>query len=430
MQDPDRKPGLGPTAWTGCNAMPVAARTMSAYRCATRGKARMRTQVGIIGAGPAGLLLARMLQQRGIESVVLEARSRTHVEGRIRAGLLEQGSVETMTEAGVAERLHREGLVHHGLRLRFGGAEHRIALSRLTGRVVTIYGQQEAVKDMIALRLADGLPLLFEVAEVAVHDVATARPRITFRHEGREQAIDCDVIAGCDGFHGICRAAIPPGELTVFDRPYPFAWLGILARAPPMSEELIYARHARGFALATMRSASVSRLYLQCAPEEDPAEWSDDRIWSELATRLGARDGELQAGPILQRGVTAMRSFVAETMRHGRLFLAGDAAHIVPPTGAKGMNLAIADVRVLVRALEAFFAGKGEALMDAYSATCLDRVWKVQRFSWWMTQLLHRYDGGDGFEECVRLAELDYLAGSAAAQATLAENYVGLPYAD
>lgn len=390
----------------------------------------MRTQVGIVGAGPAGLLLARMLQQRGIESVVLEARSRTHVEGRIRAGLLEQGSVETMTEAGVAARLHREGLVHHGLHLRFGGRDLRIALSGLTGRTVTIYGQQEAVKDMIAQRLADGLPLLFEVSGVSVQDIATTRPRIAFRHDGRDHVLACDVVAGCDGFHGVCRAAIPPGALTVFDRPYPFAWLGILARARPMSEELIYARHARGFALATMRSPAISRLYLQCAPEEDLAAWSDDRIWAELALRLGAREGELETGPILQRGVTAMRSFVAEPMRHGRLFLAGDAAHIVPPTGAKGMNLAIADVRVLVRALEAFFAGKGETLMDAYSATCLDRVWKVQRFSWWMTQLLHRYDGGDAFEERLRLAELDYLAGSASAQASLAENYVGLPYAD
>jgi p-hydroxybenzoate 3-monooxygenase len=390
----------------------------------------MRTQVGIVGAGPAGLLLARMLQQRGIESVVIEARSRAHVEGRIRAGLLEQGSVETMTEAGVAGRLHREGLVHHGLHLRFGGRDHRIALSGLTGRTVTIYGQQEAVKDMIALRLADGLPLLFEVSDVSVQDIATTRPRIAFRHDGRDHVLACDVVAGCDGFHGVCRAAIPPRALTVFDRPYPFAWLGILARARPMSEELIYARHARGFALATMRSPAISRLYLQCAPEEDLAAWSDDRIWAELALRLGAREGELETGPILQRGVTAMRSFVAEPMRHWRLFLAGDAAHIVPPTGAKGMNLAIADVRALVRALEAFFAGKGEALMDAYSATCLDRVWKVQRFSWWMTQLLHRYDANDAFEDRLRLAELDYLAGSAAAQASLAENYVGLPYAD
>jgi p-hydroxybenzoate 3-monooxygenase len=390
----------------------------------------MRTQVGIVGAGPAGLLLARMLHQRGIDAVLLEARSRDHIEGRIRAGLLEQGSVETLTEAGVAERLHREGLVHRGIELRFGAAAHRIDLAGLTGgKVVTIYGQQEAVKDMVARRLADGLPLLFEASDVALHDIATARPRITFRHDGRDQVLDCDVIAGCDGFHGICRPSIPAADLLVFDRLYPFAWLGILSRSRPMSEELIYARHADGFALATMRSHAISRLYLQCAPDEDPAQWSDDRIWSALAARLGAGAHELETGPILQKGVTAMRSFVAEPMRHGRLFLAGDAAHIVPPTGAKGMNLAIADVRVLVRALEHFFAGKGEALMDAYSATCLDRVWKVQRFSWWMTQLLHRYDGGDAFEERVRLAELDYLAGSVAARTTLAENYVGLPYA-
>lgn len=387
----------------------------------------MRTQVGIVGAGPAGLLLAQMLHQRGIDAVVLEARSRAHVESRIRAGLLEQGAVETMGEAGVAERLHRDGLVHHGLQLRFGGQGHRVDLSALTGgKVVTIYGQQEAVKDMIAIRLAAGLPLHFEVDDVAVHDIATTRPRITWRQDGQDRALDCDVIAGCDGFHGICRPSIPPDALTVFDRAYPFAWLGILSRSPPMSEELIYARHTDGFALATMRSRSVSRLYLQCAPDEDLSAWSDDRIWSALRRRLG---DTLEEGPILQKGVTAMRSFVAEPMRHGRLFLAGDAAHIVPPTGAKGMNLAIADVRVLVRALEAFFAGRGEALMDAYSAACLDRVWKVQRFSWWMTQLLHRYDDHDAFEERVRMAELDYLAGSTAALTTLAENYVGLPYA-
>lgn len=387
----------------------------------------MRTQVGIVGAGPAGLLLAQMLHQRGIDAVVLEARSRAHVESRIRAGLLEQGAVETMGEAGVAERLHRDGLVHHGLQLRFGGQGHRVDLSALTGgKVVTIYGQQEAVKDMIAIRLAAGLPLHFEVDDVAVHDIATTRPRITWRQDGQDRALDCDVIAGCDGFHGICRPSIPPDALTVFDRAYPFAWLGILSRSPPMSEELVYARHADGFALATMRSRSVSRLYLQCAPDEDLSAWSDDRIWSALRRRLG---DTLEEGPILQKGVTAMRSFVAEPMRHGRLFLAGDAAHIVPPTGAKGMNLAIADVRVLVRALEAFFAGRGEALMDAYSAACLDRVWKVQRFSWWMTQLLHRYDDHDAFEERVRMAELDYLAGSTAALTTLAENYVGLPYA-
>lgn len=392
------------------------------------GETTMRTQVGIIGAGPAGLLLAQMLRQRGIDSVVLEAKSRAHVESRIRAGLLEQGSVETLTAAGVADRLHREGLVHHGLHLRFGGRDHRIDLSGLTGgKVVTIYGQQEAVKDMIAIRLAAGLPLLFEAEEVVVHDLASSRPRVTFRHEGREQALDCDVIAGCDGFHGICRPSIPAAELRVFERAYPFAWLGILSRSRPMAEELVYARHARGFALATMRSTTISRLYLQCAPEEDLAQWPDDRIWSELRTRLGAVGGELEEGPVLQKGVTAMRSFVVEPMRHGRLFLAGDAAHIVPPTGAKGMNLAIADVRVLVRALEAFFAGRGEALMDAYSATCLHRIWKVQRFSWWMTQLLHRYDRQDAFEERIRAAELDCLASSVAEQTTLAENYVGLP---
>ena len=388
----------------------------------------MRTQVGIIGAGPAGLLLAQMLHQRGIDTVVLEARSRAHVENRIRAGLLEQGSVDTMADAGVADRLHREGLVHHGLDLRFGGKDHRVDLSGLTGgKVVTIYGQQEAVKDMIAIRLAAGLPLHFEVEDVAVHDIATTRPRITWTQDGVAQTLDCDVIAGCDGFHGICRPAIPAADLRIFDRIYPFAWLGILSRSRPLSEELVYARHANGFALATMRSTSISRLYLQCAPDEDLAQWPDARIWSELRVRLG---DALEDGPILQRGVTAMRSFVAEPMRHGRLFLAGDAAHIVPPTGAKGMNLAIADVRVLVRALESLFAGRGEALMDRYSATCLDRVWKVQRFSWWMTQLLHRYDGHDSFEDRVRLAELDYLAGSRAALTTLAENYVGLPYAD
>lgn len=388
----------------------------------------MRTQVGIIGAGPAGLLLAQMLHQRGIDAVVLEARSRPYIESRIRAGLLEQGSVDTMTDAGVADRLHRDGLVHHGLELRFGGKGHRVDLSGLTdGKAVTIYGQQEAVKDMIAIRLAAGLPLHFEAEDVAIHDIATTRPRITWTQDGAVQTLDCDVIAGCDGFHGICRPTIPAADLRIFDRIYPFAWLGILSRSRPLSDELVYARHADGFALATMRSTSISRLYLQCAPAEDLALWPDARIWSELRARLG---DALEDGPILQKGVTAMRSFVAEPMRHGRLFLAGDAAHIVPPTGAKGMNLAIADVRVLVRALESFFTGRGEELMDRYSATCLDRVWKVQRFSWWMTQLLHRYDGHDSFEDRVRLAELDYLAGSRAALTTLAENYVGLPYAD
>ncbi len=391
----------------------------------------MRTQVGIIGAGPAGLLLARLLGQAGIDCVVLEARDRAYVEGRIRAGLLEQGSVDTLIEAGVADRLHREGLAHDGLELRFEGENHRIDLAGLTGKRVTIYGQQEVVKDLIAQRLSDGLPLIFEAEDVAVHDIASQKPGITWTRNGQAQRLDCDVIAGCDGFHGICRQAIPAEAIAFFDRIYPFAWLGILAEARPASHELIYARHADGFALATMRSETLSRMYVQCAPDEDLGQWSDARIWDALHSRL-ARTGlpsQVNEGPIIQKGVTAMRSFVAEPMRFGRLFLAGDAAHIVPPTGAKGMNLAIADVRILAAALADFFAGRGEALMDDYSRICLERIWKVQRFSWWMTQMLHRSDMRDAFEHRVQTAELRYLCGSAAARSTLAENYVGLPYA-
>jgi p-hydroxybenzoate 3-monooxygenase len=390
----------------------------------------MRTQVGIIGAGPSGLLLSHLLHLAGIDSIVLEVRSRDYVEQRVRAGLLEQGSVETLTEAGVADRLHREGLVHHGIELRFDGVGHRIPLTDLTGKVVTIYGQQEVVKDLIAARLAAGArhdhaPILFEVEDVAVHDVTGATPRITFRHEGREQVVECDFVGGCDGFHGICRPAIP--DLAIFERVYPFAWLGILSHSRPVSEELIYARHAEGFALATMRSNTVSRLYLQCAPDEDLALWSDARIWDELHRRLGC-GAELEEGKIFQKGVTPMRSFVCETMRHGRLFLAGDAAHIVPPTGAKGMNLAIADIRVLARGLERFYA-KGETdLLDRYAEICLRRIWKGQRFSWWMTSMLHRFDGDDPFEHRVQVAELDYVSTSTAAMTTLAENYVGLPF--
>ena len=386
----------------------------------------MRTQVGIVGAGPAGLLLGHLLHLAGIESVILERASRPHIEARIRAGLLEQGSVDTLTAAGLAERLHREGLAHDGMELRFAGRGQRIDLQRLTGKRVTIYGQQEAVKDMVAARLATGRPLLFEVGDTAIHDIGTAAPRVTFTHDGVAQELQCDVVAACDGFHGVGRAAMPESVLRVFERVYPFAWLGILADAKPVSHELIYARHEGGFALATMRSERVSRLYLQCAPDEDLAAWSDRRIWDALGERLGG----VNEGPITQRGVTAMRSFVAEPMRHGRLFLAGDAAHIVPPTGAKGMNLAIADIRVLAAALAAFFREGSEALMDSYSATCLARIWKVQRFSWWMTALLHRFDDRDPFEHRVQLAELDYVCGSDAARTALAEQYVGLPYAD
>ncbi|NOG73208.1 4-hydroxybenzoate 3-monooxygenase [Roseicella sp. DB1501] len=389
----------------------------------------MRTQVGIVGAGPAGLLLGHLLHRAGIETVVLEVRPRAHVEARIRAGLLEQGTVDVLTATGLGDRLHREGLVHEGIELRFDGEGHRIDLAGLTGKRVTIYGQQEVVKDLIAARLAAGAPLLFEAEGLAAQDLDTERPRLTFRQDGREQVLDCDILAGCDGFHGICRDAIPAGLLRTYERIYPFAWLGILAAAPPASHELIYARHERGFALATMRSNSLARHYLQCRPEEDLAAWSDDRIWAELHARMAGRDGAspIKEGPILQRGVTAMRSFVVEPMRQGRLFLAGDAAHIVPPTGAKGMNLAVADVVVLARAIEAWHRGRGMALLDAYSSTALRRIWKAQRFSWWMTSLLHRFDGGDPFEHKVQLAELDYICRSAAGALTLAENYVGLP---
>lgn len=389
----------------------------------------MRTQVGIIGAGPAGLLLAHLLHRAGIESVILEAKSRAYVEDRIRAGLLEQGTVDILTETGVGDRLQREGLAHQGIELRFDGKGHRIDLTGLTGKQVTIYGQQEVVKDLIAARLAYGGPLLFEVEDAAVHGIETDYPSITYRHAGQDQTLHCDVIAGCDGFHGVCRDAIPDSLLRIYERVYPFAWLGILASAPPASHELIYARHERGFALATMRSNTLARHYIQCRPEEDIAAWSDDRIWAELHARMADRDGHspIKEGPILQKGITPMRSFVAEPMRHGRLFLAGDAAHIVPPTGAKGMNLAIADIIVLARALEAFYRGKGMALLDAYSTTALRRIWKAQRFSWWMTSMLHRFDGDDPFEHKVQVAELDYVCGSAAGSLTLAENYVGLP---
>lgn len=389
----------------------------------------MRTQVGIIGAGPAGLLLAHLLHLRGIESVVLEARSRPYIEERIRAGLLEQGTVDILDGAGAADRLHREAMIHEGLALRFDGESHRIPLTDLTGRRVTIYGQQEVVKDLVALRLGYGAPLVFEAADVAVHDIDSDRPTITWTEDGAPQRLDCDIIAGCDGFHGICRGNIPADVLRIYERVYPFAWLGILAEAPNVHHELIYARHDRGFALATMRTPTLTRLYLQCRPDEDLGEWPDDRIWAELHARLARRDGpsEVQEGPIIQKGVTAMRSFVAEPMRRGRLFLAGDAAHIVPPTGAKGMNLAIADVWYLTQALEAFYAGRGSAGLDGYSDRCLRRIWKAQRFSWWMTSMLHRFDAGDAFEHKVQVAELDYLCGSEAGMRTLAENYVGLP---
>lgn len=392
----------------------------------------MRTQVAIVGAGPSGLLLSHLLHLEGIDSVLLEVHSRAYVEARIRAGVLEHGSVRTLVEAGVGERLLREGLVHHGINLNFSGRTHRIDLSALTGgRTVAVYGQHEVVKDLIAARLAAGGDLRFEVEDVAVADIDGDRPRIAFTQGGERHEIQCDVVAGCDGFHGVCRPSIPSDALRTYERTYPFAWLGVLAQARPASEELVYARHANGFALLSMRSAEITRAYLQCAPDEDLGRWPDARIWEELHGRLETEEGfRLNEGPILQRGVTPMRSFVIEPMQYRRLFLAGDAAHIVPPTGAKGMNLAIADVRVLSRALAAYFKSGRTDLLEAYSGTCLRRVWQVQRFSWWMTALMHRFPDADPFGERLRDAELHNVVTSRAAAQALAENYVGLPYDD
>ena len=365
----------------------------------------MHTQIGIVGAGPAGLLLSHLLHLNGIDSVVLEARSRDYVENRIRAGVLEYPVEQLLIESGVGERMQAEGLPHEGVNLRVGGLDQERDWPNA---------------------LSEG-EIVFEAENVSVHDVQSDAPHILYEHGGTHHRLDCDFIAGCDGYHGICRDAIPAGVLRVFERDYPFGWLGILADAPPASEELVYASHARGFALLSMRSPSVSRLYLQCAPDEDIEAWSDDRIWSELQTRL-ARDGfSLTEGPITQKGVTQMRSFVVEPMQCGRLFLLGDAAHIVPPTGAKGLNLAAADVAVLTQALVAYVRRGETAGLDRYSETALRRVWKAQRFSWWMTSLLHRFAGHTPFEQRVQRAELDFLFESRAASTALAENYVGLP---
>jgi p-hydroxybenzoate 3-monooxygenase len=396
-----------------------------------------------VGAGPAGLVLSHLLHLAGVESVVLEARSREHVEHRVRAGVLEHGTTELLERAGVGDRMRREGMIHHGLELRFAGRPHRIDLSALTdGKAITVYGQQEVVKDLIAARLAAGGRVLFDVEDVRLDGLTGDRPVVRFRHDGREHALASAAVAGCDGFHGVSRGHVPPSVLRVYERVYPYAWLGILAEAPPSAEELIYASHERGFALHSMRGPHITRLYLQVEPDTPLAEWPDDRIWAELHARLaldggGADTGfALAEGPILERGVTGLRSFVAEPMRYGRLFLAGDAAHIVPATGAKGLNLAVADVRLLAEALTAWLRTGDDRLVDAYSARCLRRVWRVQHFSWWMTQLLHTEPAGspDGaaradreFAARLRLAQLEYVVGSAAAARTLAENYVGLP---
>jgi len=386
----------------------------------------MRTQVGIVGAGPAGLVLALLLRRAGIDSVIIEDRSREYIEHRIRAGLLEQWVTDLLVELGVGDRMRREGMFHRGIFLNFDGTLHHLDFRDLIGKGVTIYGQQEVVKDIVARLLADGQQLLFEVENVSIHDFTGDRPKIRFRHQGVAKEIDCDFIGGCDGFHGICRPSFPEGLLQVFEREYPFGWVGILSESPPPEDELIYTYHDRGFALFTMRSPTLARLYLQCAPDEDIDNWPDARIWDELRIRLnGVRP--LAQGTMLQKGITPMRSFVVEPMQVGRLFLAGDSAHIVPPTGAKGMNLAVADVVVLSRALEAFYRSSRTDLLEAYSKTCLARVWKAQRFSWWMTQMLHCFPDESAFDRRRQLAELAYVAGSTAAATALAENYAGLP---
>ena len=388
---------------------------------------RTRTQVGIVGAGPAGLTLGHLLHLHDIDTVILEDRSREYVEARVRAGVIEQGIVDLLTVAGAGERLHREGLVHHGIELQFAGERHRIPLSDLTdGRAIVIYGQTEVVKDLIGLRLESGRPLHFDVGDVSVHDLESERPRIRYRHEGRDEEIECDVIAGCDGFHGICRPSVPAGVLSEFSREYPFGWLGILAEVGPSNDELVYAHHDRGFALLSLRSPELSRLYVQCRPDEELAEWPDDRIWAELQLRLGLEGWTLAEGPIVEKGVTGMRSYVCEPMRYGRLFLAGDAAHIVPPTGAKGLNLALHDVLVLAESITHLVETGSTTGLDAYSDTCLRRVWRAEHFSWWMTQMLHRADDQDDFDLRLQLSQLRYVTTSHAAATSLAENYVGL----
>jgi len=388
------------------------------------------TQVGIIGAGPSGLLLSHLLHLQGIDSVVLESRSRQYVEERVRAGVLEQGTVDLLCDSGLGDRLRREGLVHHGIELRFGGRGHRIALSDLTGgRAIWIYGQQEVVKDLINARLAADATIHFEVDEVKLSGIDSTRPVLEYRRDGRDHKLTCDFIAGCDGSHGVSRDSIPAGVLRTYHHVYPFGWLGILAAVAPSTEELIYASHDRGFALHSLRSPEISRLYIQVEPDEDINNWPDDRIWEELSIRMATDDGwTLQSGPVLEKGITPMRSFVVEPMQFGRLFLAGDAAHIVPATGAKGLNLAVHDVHKLAEAFSAWFRAGTNELLEQYSANCLGRVWRVQDFSSFMSLMLHRYSDDDGFRGRLQRAQLNYVCSSQAAARSLAENYVGLPH--
>ena len=387
----------------------------------------MRTQVGIVGAGPAGLMLSHLLHRAGIDSIIIENRGRDYIEQRVRAGVIEHRVREFLIETGVGAGLEREGLIHRGINFAFNGNLSHIDFHALVGRDITVYGQQEVVKDLVAARLAAGGAILFDATEASVHDFETARPKIRFTRDGRAETIDCDFIAGCDGFHGVTRLSIPAGVLSTYDRVYPFGWLGILSQSPPPNKELIYAFHERVFALYSMREPMVSRLYIQCDPEDGADNWPDAKIWEELHLRLGGA-AKLVEGKVMQKGVTPMRAFVTEPMQYKRLFLAGDAAHIVPPTGAKGMNLAIADVRVLATALAAFCRESRSDLLDAYSATCLKRIWQAQRFSYWMTVMLHRLNRENDFDMRRQLAELDYVTSSQAAATSLAENYVGLPF--
>ena len=386
----------------------------------------MRTQVAIIGAGPAGLLLSHLLHLQGIESILLEMRSRADIEATIRAGVLEQGSMDILNEAGVGERMRREGALHHGFELAFGGQRHRVDLHDLTGHSITVYPQHEVIIDLVAARMVAGGDLRFEVSGVALHDIDTAEPSVTFMHGGEAGRIDADFVIGADGFHGVSRPMFTPGTREDFQRVYPFGWFGILVESAPSSDELIYAQHERGFALVSTRSPTVQRLYFQCDPHDKIEAWSDDRIWSELHARLEHHDGwKLKEGKIFQKGIIGMRSFVCAPMRHGRLFLAGDAAHIVPPTGAKGMNLAISDVRVLSQALVSFYKHGSEDGLDGYSETALKRVWRAEYFSWWMTRLLHTFADASPFERQIQRAELEAVVASRAMRTALAETYVG-----
>jgi p-hydroxybenzoate 3-monooxygenase len=387
-----------------------------------------QTQVVIVGAGPSGLLLSQLLARSGVDSVVLEQRSREYVEARIRAGLLEQGTVDLLDEAGVSARLHREALTHDGVQVAFADRVHRIDLRGLAGHPVTVYGQTEITKDLVDARLAQGGALLYEAADVAIADFDGRSPRVAFTHGGARQELGCDFIAGCDGFHGVCRQSVPGGAIRLHEKTYPFGWLGILADVPPVADELIYAHHARGFALCSMRSTTRSRYYVQCRLDDRTEDWPDARFWDELRTRLPPEHRRrLVPGPSVEKSIAPLRSFVAEPLRFGTLFLVGDAAHIVPPTGAKGLNLAAADVRVLYRALVEHYRNGRGTLLDEYSARALARIWKAERFSWWFTTLMHRFSD-DAFDHKLQLAELEYLAASRAASAAFAENYVGLPF--